>query len=139
MAKWISRTSLQIQQRWTQFKNFVGQMLKLQGYNYFSFNRSQLSYWVWQSRKWEDTTGKKDSYGLSGSKDILSGKPFLFCCKDNKLQIMKHRDDEIPIMGSGKNVQMLIGWGLYINADKHKNQKHLYIKIGLCILKTLII
>ena len=43
--------------------------------------------------KWEDTSGKKDSKGSSGWKDIKLGAPFLFYCLANQIQIIKHRDD----------------------------------------------
>ena len=42
--------------------------------------------------QWEDTTDKKTSYGSSGWKDIVSGKPFLFYWVNGQIQIIKHRD-----------------------------------------------
>ena len=46
--------------------------------------------------KWENTTGKKCSEGHSDLKDVLNGKPFLFYFLDNKIEIIKHKDDKIP-------------------------------------------
>ena len=68
---------------------------------------------------WEDTTGKKSSNGWSG-KDIVSGKPFLFYWVNGQIQIIKHRDDQIPSMGSDKDWLMMFGGGLAINADQNK-------------------
>ena len=67
--------------------------------------------------QWEDTTGKKSSEGYSNSKDITSGLPFLFYWVNGQIQIIKHRNDKIPSMGSNKD--WLIGFrgGLGINAD----------------------
>ena len=67
--------------------------------------------------QWEDTTGMKNSYGCSGWKDIVSGKPFLFYWVNDEIQIIKHRDDKIPNMRSDKVWLMLFGNGLNINAD----------------------
>ena len=66
--------------------------------------------------QWEDTTGMKNS-GSKNSKDITSGKPFLFYFLDDGIQIIKHKDDRIPYMGSGINWLMFFGLGLNINAD----------------------
>ena len=70
--------------------------------------------------QWEDTTGMENSLGLSDYKDIVSGKPFLFYWVNGQIQIMKHRDDEIPFMGSDKDCLMDFGAGLWINADQNK-------------------
>ncbi len=58
----------------------------------------------------------KDSDGLSGFKDIVSGKPFLFYWVNGQIQIIKHRDDRIPIMASDKDKLMYFVDGLYIDA-----------------------
>ncbi len=70
--------------------------------------------------QWEDTSGMKSSNGWPGIKDIVSGKPFLFYWVNGQIQIIKHRDDQIPFMGSNKD--WLIGFrdGLLINADQNK-------------------
>ena len=67
--------------------------------------------------QWEDTTDKKNSYGSKGYKDIVSGKPFLFYWVNGQIQIIKHRDDQIPLMGSDKDWLMEFGGGLAIVAD----------------------
>ena len=56
--------------------------------------------------QWEDTTGKKSSDGWPGWKDIVLGKPFLFYWVNGQIQIIKHRDDKIPFMGSDKDLLM---------------------------------
>ena len=71
--------------------------------------------------QWEDTTGKKNSYGRKNYKDIVFGKPFLFYWVDGQIQIMKHRDDKIPFMRSDKDWLMDFGDGLEINADQNRN------------------
>jgi hypothetical protein len=43
--------------------------------------------------QWEDTTGKKTSYGSLGWKNIVLGKPFLFYWVNDEIQIIKYRDD----------------------------------------------
>ncbi len=70
--------------------------------------------------QWEDTTGMKSSNGISGFKDIVSGKPFLFYWVNGQIQIIKHTDDYIPIMRSDKNWLMWFGNGLNIDADQNK-------------------
>ncbi len=67
--------------------------------------------------QWEDTRDMKSSYGWPGWKDIVSGKPFLFYWVNGQIQIIKHRDDQIPCMGSDKDYLMMFGYGLYISAD----------------------
>ena len=67
--------------------------------------------------QWEDTKGMKDSNGIKGWKDIVSGKPFLFYWVNGQIQIIKHKDDKIPFMRSNKDYLMNFGGGLYINAD----------------------
>ena len=64
---------------------------------------------------------KSHSFGAQGLKNITSGNPFLFYCFDNQIQIIKHRDDRIPRMGSDKDWLMQIYGGIYIYA--HKNRK----------------
>ena len=61
-----------------------------------------------------------DSDGNYGYKDIVSGKPFLFYWVNGQIQIIKHRDDVIPIMGSNKDWLLEFGNGLAINADQNK-------------------
>ena len=39
---------------------------------------------------------------------------------NDEIQIIKHRDDRIPFMGSDKDRLMVFGAGLCINADKNK-------------------
>ena len=68
--------------------------------------------------RWEDTTGKKNAEGIEDSKDIVSGLPFLFYCLDGKIEIIEHRDDQIPSMRSDKEWMMVIGWGIYIDDEK---------------------
>ena len=70
--------------------------------------------------QWEDTTGKKSSRGYLNQKDISSGSPFLFYWVNGQIQIIKHRDDQIPFMKSDKDLLMVFGFGLYINADQNK-------------------
>ncbi len=70
--------------------------------------------------QWEDTTGKKNPRGWSDFKDIWSGKPFLFYWVNDEIQIIKHRDDEIPFMKSDKDWLMGFWNGFYINADQNK-------------------
>ncbi len=50
--------------------------------------------------QWQDTTGMKSSKGYFHYKDITSEKPFLFYFLDDKIQIIKHKDDVIPTMSS---------------------------------------
>ena len=52
--------------------------------------------------QWEDTTDKKGSEGELGWKDVVSGKPFLFYFLADQIEIIKHRDDRIPIIRSNK-------------------------------------
>ena len=70
--------------------------------------------------KLEDTTHKKVSLSVIGWKNIVSGKPFLFYFLEGQIQMIKHRDDEIPFRGSHKDWLMVFGGGLYIHADKNK-------------------
>ncbi len=58
--------------------------------------------------------------GGLGSKDIVSGKPFLFYWVDDEIQIIKHRHDEIPFMRSDKEWLIDFGYGFEINADKNE-------------------
>ena len=69
--------------------------------------------------QWIDTTQKKNYFGTSGYKDIVSGKPFLFYFLDDQIQIMKHSDDQIPYMRSNKDYLMFFEGGLEINSDKN--------------------
>ncbi len=73
--------------------------------------------------QWEDTTGKKNSNGYYGWKDIVSGKPFLFYWVNGQIQIIKYRDDQIPSMRSDKDWLMMFGSGFYINADQNKQSE----------------
>ena len=73
--------------------------------------------------QWEDTTGKKNSNGILGWKDIVSGSPFLFYFLDNEIQIIKHRDNMIPTMRSDKDWLMMFGYGLELIADKNQESK----------------
>ena len=68
----------------------------------------------------EDTTGMKCSRCELDCKDIVSGKPFLFYFLEGQIQMIKHRDDEIPFMGSDKDYLMMFGNGLNIHADKNE-------------------
>ncbi len=70
--------------------------------------------------QWEDTTGKKNSGGFSDWKDIVSGSPFLFYWVTGQIKIIKHRNDQIPYMGSDKDWLMWFGNGLKISADQNK-------------------
>ncbi len=67
--------------------------------------------------QWEDTTYMKIEEVNSGYKDIVSGSPFLFYWVNHEIQIIKHRNDQIPWMRSNKDFLMYFGFGLYINAD----------------------
>jgi hypothetical protein len=69
--------------------------------------------------QWEDTTGKKSSNGSLGYKNIVLGKPFLFYWVNDEIQIIKHRDDQIPYMGSSKVWLFGFGGGLAISADQN--------------------
>ena len=71
--------------------------------------------------QWEDTTGMRSSDFYTGCKDITSGSPFLFYWVRDKIQIIKHRDDQIPIMSSDKDWLMEFYWGLNIDAVKNEN------------------
>jgi hypothetical protein len=62
----------------------------------------------------------KCTKGYSDLKDIASGSPFLFYWVNGQIQIIKHRDDQIPFMGSNKDWLMYFGHGLGINADQNK-------------------
>ena len=42
----------------------------------------------------------KNSIGWIGYKDIVSRKPFLFYCFDNKIEIITCKDAKKPIMAS---------------------------------------
>ncbi len=46
--------------------------------------------------QWENTTGKENSDGNPDCKDIVPGSPYLFYWVNEQIQIIKHRDDEIP-------------------------------------------
>ena len=70
--------------------------------------------------QWEDTTHKKNSVGDLGWKEVVPGKPFLFYFLEGQIQMIKHRDDEIPDMGSDKDYLMMFGNGLNIHADKNE-------------------
>ena len=60
------------------------------------------------------------SEGWPYSKDIVSGKPFLFYWLDDQIEIIKHRNNQIPWMESSENWIMVFGFGLWIVADKKK-------------------
>ncbi len=81
--------------------------------------------------QWEDTTGMKCSKGWTDHKDIVSGKPFLFYFLDDQIQFIKHRNDKIPYMRSGKDMRsgknwlMFFGCGLLINADQNEESEAL--------------
>ena len=59
--------------------------------------------------QWVDTTAKKSSDGTSGRKDITLGKPFLFYWVNDQIQVINHKDDKTPFMGSDKNWLMVFG------------------------------
>ncbi len=42
---------------------------------------------------------------------------------NDKIKIIKHRDDQIPIMRSNKDWLMKFGNGLVINADQNKESE----------------
>ena len=67
--------------------------------------------------QWEDTTGKKCSEGFSNSKNIVSGKPFLFYFVNDEIEIIKHKDGRTPYMESSKTWLLGFGGGVYVNAD----------------------
>ena len=70
--------------------------------------------------QWENTKVMKHSEGYLGYKVITSGSPFLFYWVNDEIEIIKHRDDQIPIMVSKKDWPMAFKWGLLINADQNK-------------------
>ena len=70
--------------------------------------------------RWEDTTGKKNYFGMTNYKDIVTGKPFLFYWVDDQIEIIKHKNDRIPYMRSDKFALLEFGYGLFIRADKDK-------------------
>ena len=70
--------------------------------------------------QWEDTTYKINRRGWSGWKDITSGSPFLFYWVNDQIEIIKHKDNEIPAMRSDKDYLMDFYAGFAIRA--HKNQ-----------------
>ena len=67
--------------------------------------------------QWEDTTFKENSEGELGWKDVVSGKPFLFYFFEGQIQLIKHRDDEIPSMRSDEDWLMMFGYRLMINKN----------------------
>ncbi len=69
---------------------------------------------------WKNTKAMKNYSGFPDFKNITSGKPFLFYYIDNQIQIIKHKDDQTPRIGSDKDWFMEIYGGLYISADKNK-------------------
>jgi hypothetical protein len=69
--------------------------------------------------QWEETTGMRNSRGISDWKDITSGSPFLFYWVNDQIEIIKHRDDRIPFMRSDKNQLMGFEDGLYIDSAKN--------------------
>ena len=75
----------------------------------------------YMSDQWEDTTGKKNSYDWSDCKDIVSGKPFLFYWVNGQIQIIKHSDDRIPLMGSDEDRLIVFGCGLSISVYQNEN------------------
>jgi hypothetical protein len=50
--------------------------------------------------QWEDTTAKRCSEGFASSKNIVSGKPFLFYWVNDEIEVIKHKDGRIPYMES---------------------------------------
>ncbi len=71
--------------------------------------------------QWEDTTDKKNSFGGSDWKFIVFGEPFLFYWVNGQIQIIKHRDNQIPSMRSDNDYLMRFGCGLDINADQNED------------------
>ena len=70
--------------------------------------------------QWEDTEDMKSSSIYNDSKDITSGLPFLFYWVNDQIEIIKHRDERIPVMGSDEDCLMVFGGGLEINVDQNK-------------------
>ncbi len=60
---------------------------------------------------------------MSGWKDIVSGKPFLFYWVTDQIQIIKHRNDEIPFMASDKEWLMYFGNEEKIYASNNINSQ----------------
>ena len=73
--------------------------------------------------QWESTNDMENSEGEYYCKDIVSGKPFLFYFLNDEIQIIKHRDDEIPFMRSNKYCLLGFGFGLRIYADQNKQSE----------------
>ena len=74
--------------------------------------------------QWEDTTDMESSNWIGpGWKDIVSGKPFLFYWVNGQIQIIKHRDDEIPYMRSDEYWLMGFWNGLNIRADQYEESE----------------
>ncbi len=73
--------------------------------------------------QWEDITDKESSRSLSGWKDIVSGKPFHLYWVTDQIQIIKHRNDEIPFMASDKEWLMYFGNELKIYATNNINSQ----------------
>jgi len=63
--------------------------------------------------QWENTTVSNSSWS-NYTKNITSGSPFLFYWVNDKIEIIKHRDDVIPYMGSNEHDLMIFGDGLTI-------------------------
>jgi hypothetical protein len=70
--------------------------------------------------QWEDTTGKRSSKGSLNEKDIKSGKPFLFYWVNDEIEIIRHRNDTTPVMGSDEVSLLWFGNGLDFRTDKNK-------------------
>ncbi len=65
--------------------------------------------------QWENTTVRSSSW-IDYTKNITSGLPFLFYWVNDKIEIIKHREDVIPYMGSNEHDLMIFGGGLTIFA-----------------------
>ncbi len=72
--------------------------------------------------QWEDTENMKSSSIYIDTKDITSGKPFLFYWVNDQIEIIKHRDKDkrIRVMGSDEDCPMVFGGGLTINVDQNE-------------------
>ncbi len=69
-------------------------------------------------RKWQDTSKMQNIAGWKGYTDIKNGKPFLFCFVNNKIEIMNHKEDQIPGLRSDVDWFMDLVYGLTIYIDK---------------------
>ena len=71
---------------------------------------------LYSADKWEDTNKIDGKY-----KNCVGGKPFLFYCLDNKIEMITHRDDKTPSIGSNETYLISIADKFRISNDKEKH------------------